>query len=154
MLFQLSLQVMEDYGNFNNVFYQLTETLIAAIGAILLLAIWKNIRNRFSDKLEEDDSQKRIDKGLLYLSLAILVWMAKGIFMLLAKGMDPIFLQAATIFFSLLNSLCFVLALFYFDHAPNFLYQNNKNVKRILLAFIGISIVSFVLFLNFDSFQN
>lgn len=53
-------------------FHILSHIFISLIGAVLLLAIWYNISERYKDMLREDDSHKRIDKGLLYLSLAIL----------------------------------------------------------------------------------
>ena len=59
-------------------FYILSHICIAFIGGILLLALWYNIRARFRQLLEEDDSQKRVDKGLLYLSCAMFVWVLSG----------------------------------------------------------------------------
>jgi len=131
-------------------FYQLTEGAIALVGALLLLFIWNNIRLRFQKKLDEDDSQKRVDKGLLYLSLAILAWVVKGFVLVFFGISNPIIYQGSLVFFSLVNSLFFVLALFYFDHAPEFLYRNKKNVFRIILGFVLISIVSFALFILYD----
>lgn len=55
-------------------FHNLTHTFISLFGAILLLAIYYNIRKHFQTILEEDDTQKRVDKGLMYLSLAMIVW--------------------------------------------------------------------------------
>ncbi len=134
-------------------FYQLTEVIISTVGALLLLLLWNNIRLRFQRKLDEDETQKRIDKGLLYLSLAILVWVVKGIVMIFWGSNNPIVYQGLLVFFSLFNSLFFVLALFHFDHAPAFLYHNTKNVFRLILGFVFISGISFVLFilLDFDS---
>jgi hypothetical protein len=59
------------------IFHTLAHLSIAFIGAILLLAIWYNIRKRFNHRLEEDDSLLRIDKGLVYLSLALFVWVGR-----------------------------------------------------------------------------
>lgn len=131
-------------------FYHLTESIIALVGAILLLFIWSNIRQRFYKRLEESENQKRVDKGLLYLSFAFLVWTVKSIVAIYLASADVVLGQAIAVFFSLANSLFFVLALFHFDHAPNFLYQNKKNVKRIIAIFVLISIVSFGLFYQFD----
>ena len=55
-------------------FHNLAHIFISFVGAILLLAIYSNIRKRFRQILEEDASQKRVDSGLLYLSLAMFVW--------------------------------------------------------------------------------
>ena len=60
-------------------FHILAQIFISLIGGVLLLAIWYNIQSRFRRQLEEDDTQKRIDKGLLYLSLAMFVWVGAGI---------------------------------------------------------------------------
>ena len=47
-------------------FHNLAHIFISFVGAILLLAIYSNIRKRFRQILEEDESQKRVDSGLLY----------------------------------------------------------------------------------------
>jgi len=57
-----------------SLFYALTHIFISLIGGVLLFAIWYNIRKRFIHLLEENESEKRIDKGLLFLSLALFVW--------------------------------------------------------------------------------
>lgn len=59
-------------------FYILAHIFISFTGALLLLAIWYNISKRFKLILQEDNSPKRVDKGLLYLSLAIFVWVLAG----------------------------------------------------------------------------
>ena len=59
-------------------FHALAHIFIALIGAILLLTIWHNIKKHYRQLLEEDNSSKRIDKGLLYLSGAVFVWVASG----------------------------------------------------------------------------
>ncbi len=59
-------------------FHILAHIIISFTGALLLLAIWYNISDRFKQILQEDNSPKRVDKGLLYLSLAIFVWVAAG----------------------------------------------------------------------------
>jgi len=59
-------------------FHNLAHTFISLIGAILLLTIHFNIRKRFKSILEEDESQNRVDKGLLHLGLAMLTWVLAG----------------------------------------------------------------------------
>jgi len=46
-------------------FHILAHILISFTGALLLLAIWYNISDRFKQILQEDNSPKRVDKGLL-----------------------------------------------------------------------------------------
>ncbi|TPN84546.1 hypothetical protein [Aquimarina algicola] len=133
-------------------FYSLAHIYISLIGGILLLAIWYNIRKRFRQFLEEDDSQKRIDKGLLYLSIALFVWVFSGTWIYLAN----LFLFEKTIvydigysLFSVLNTLALLLALFYFDFAPRFLYKNKKNTIVLMLLVIIVSAITFILIQKF-----
>ncbi len=129
-------------------FHSLAHIFIAFIGGVLLLAIWYNIKKRFKKQLEEDDSQKRIDKGLLYLSLALFVWVFSGMWMYLSNGLgfaNTILYDIGYSLFSVLNNLFLLLALFYFDFAPSFLYKNEKNTKIITILIIGVSVVTFVL---------
>lgn len=123
-------------------FHILAHTFISLIGAVLLLAIWYNIRKRFRQILEENDSQKRVDKGLLYLSLAMLVWVAAGIWQYFAYPMQgKIFYPIIISLLSIGNNLFLLLALFYFYYAPTFIYNNEKNVYKI----IGIIVITAVL---------
>ena len=62
-----------------SLFYALTHIFISLIGGVLLFAIWYNIRKRFIHLLEENESEKRIDKGLLFLSLALFVWAIQAV---------------------------------------------------------------------------
>ena len=55
-------------------FYLLSELLISLIGAFLLLAIWFAVQKNFKQKLASEISIKRLDKGLLYISLSVFVW--------------------------------------------------------------------------------
>ncbi|WP_103071893.1 hypothetical protein [Aquimarina sediminis] len=129
-------------------FYSLAHICIASIGGILLLAIWYNIRKRFKQFLEEDDSQKRIDKGLLYLSLALFVWVFSGTWIYMANLFsftDTIIYDVGYSFFSVLNTLVLLLALFYFDFAPGFLYKNKKNTIILTVLVIVVSVITFVL---------
>ncbi|MDC8000762.1 hypothetical protein POV26_06920 [Aequorivita todarodis] len=129
-------------------FYILSHICIAFIGGVLLLALWYNIRARFRQLLEEDDSQKRVDKGLLYLSLAMFVWVISGgwifggtIFNLTeTRGY-----QLAINLFSIVNNMFLLLALFYFYYAPKFIYHNKKNIKKIVIAIVFTAIITFAL---------
>ncbi|WP_062060103.1 hypothetical protein [Aquimarina longa] len=129
-------------------FYSLAHICIALIGGILLLAIWYNIRKRFSQFLEEDDSQKRIDKGLLYLSLALFVWVFSGTWIYMANlfsFQNTILYDIGYSFFSVVNTSLLLFALFYIDFAPSFLYKNKKNTL-ILIALVAIvSVLTLVL---------
>ena len=60
-------------------FHILSHIFISLIGSILLMAIWYNIRWRFKQLLSEDEPQKRIDKGLVYLSASLFVWVLSGL---------------------------------------------------------------------------
>lgn len=66
-------------------FHNLLHTCISFIGAVLLLAIYYNITKRFKEVLEEGNSIKRVDKGLLYFSFGMLVWVVSGIWALSAS---------------------------------------------------------------------
>ena len=121
-------------------FHNLAHIFISLIGATLLLAIYYNIRRRFRNILEEDDSQKRVDKGLLYLSLSMFVWVVSGAwayFGIQFGFSGSTMYQAGVNIFSIVNNTFLLLALFYFYYAPSFIYQHTKNIKII----IGISIV-------------
>ena len=138
-------------------FHILAQIFISLLGGILLLAIWYNIRKRFRKILEEDDNQKRVDKGLLYLSLAMFVWVFSGIWTYLSLAADispPLIEQVVRNLFSTLNNLFFLLALFYFYYAPSFLYKNEKNVQRLIYGILIISALSIVLFQYFGEAPN
>ncbi|MDY8134283.1 hypothetical protein [Aquimarina sp. 2201CG5-10] len=129
-------------------FYSLAHICIAFIGGLLLLAIWYNIKKRFRQFLEEDDSQKRIDKGLLYLSLALFIWVFSGTWIYLGNLFgytNTIIYDAGYSFFSVFNTLALLLALFYFDFAPQFLYKNKKNTLILFVIAIIVSVVTFIL---------
>ncbi len=133
-------------------FYSLAHICIALIGGILLLAIWYNIRKRFRQFLEEDDSQKRIDKGLLYLSLALFVWVFSGGWIYMGNLFlftDTIIYDIGYSFFSVLNTLVLIMALFYFDFAPQFLSKNKRNTLILIGIAVVVSIVTFVLIQTF-----
>jgi len=127
------------------IFHTLAHLSIAFIGAILLLAIWYNIRKRFNNRLEEDGSLLRIDKGLVYLSLALFVWVGSGTWGYLGSLWN--FSQTTTYLlgvslFSTLNNLFLLLALFYFSHAPSFIYNNEKNISKIIILILLVSVLT------------
>ncbi|MFK7785923.1 MAG: hypothetical protein AB8B56_12445 [Crocinitomicaceae bacterium] len=137
-------------------FYLLSEIFISLIGAILLLAIWSAVQRYFKNKLSHEIRVKRIDKGLLYLSLSLFVWCASASVTLLSQNISDsewILLISQNIF-SILNSLFLILAIFYFDHAPFYLYNNEKNARKAIVFLIGLSVLSFALALVFNDTTN
>ncbi|MEM6686200.1 MAG: hypothetical protein AAF617_10480 [Bacteroidota bacterium] len=129
-------------------FHNLAHIFISFIGAILLLAIYSNIRKRFRRILEEDASQKRVDSGLLYLSLAMFVWVGAGIWAYAAKDLnfsDKISYQIGVNLLSIVNNLFLLMALFYFYYAPKFIYNNIKNVKIIIGIIIAVASITLVM---------
>ncbi len=127
-------------------FYTLSHIFISLIGAILLIAIWYNIRQRFKVILEENDTQKRVDKGLLYLSFAMFVWVVSGIWAYTGQVFSFKATNAYLLgihFLSIVNNMFLLLALFYFYYAPRFIYNNKKNIKTILVVIIITSIATF-----------
>lgn len=121
-------------------FHILAHIFISFTGALLLLAIWYNISSRFKQILQEDDSPKRADKGLLYLSLAIFVWVVAGCWAYLGNEFhfsETLYYRIGNNLFSIANDLFLFLALSYSDYAPKFIYRNKKNVTRmIVLVFV------------------
>ena len=98
-------------------FHNLSHIFISLIGAILLLAIYYHIRKRFRQILEEDENQKRVDRGLLYLSLAMFVWVVSGTWAYLGSrfGFESGFIyQVVVNLLSIVNNMFLLLAIFYF----------------------------------------
>ncbi|EDP95583.1 hypothetical protein U8527_06035 [Kordia algicida OT-1] len=129
-------------------FHNLAHIFISFIGAILLLAIYSNIRKRFRQILEEDESQKRVDSGLLYLSLAMFVWVGSGIWAYASKHFEfseTMTYQIGVNLLSIVNNLFLLMALFYFYYAPKFIYNNIKNVKIIIGIIIAVASVTLVM---------
>lgn len=129
-------------------FHNLSHIFISLIGAILLLAIYYNIRKRFSQILEEDVSIKRVDKGLLYLSFGLIVWVLAGIW---AYASNHFSFESTTTYqlgvniLSTINNLFWLLALYYVYDAPKFIYRNEKNVKIIASIIIAVTIITFLI---------
>lgn len=123
-------------------FYSLAHSCIAFVGAILLLAIWYNIRKRFQSRLEEEDGQQRVDKGLLYLSGALFVWVGSGLWSWFQFVLNPTFYLLGVSLLSTLNNLFILLALFYFSHAPTFLYKNEQNTSKIMVLILLVMVIT------------
>lgn len=137
-------------------FYILSEIFISLLGAGLLFAIWTAIQNKFKYKLSHEISIKRVDKGLLYLSLSLLVWFFSGLITYLNLSIfknDWLLLVSQNIF-SIANSLFLILALFYLDNSPQYLYNNKKSIRKIILFLVALSIFSFLLSLKFGDTIN
>lgn len=135
---------MTDVAQFHN----LAHIFISFIGAILLLAIYSNIRKRFRQILEEDESQKRVDSGLLYLSLAMFVWVGSGVWAYVSKRFEfseTMTYQVGVNLLSIANNLFLLLALFYFYYAPKFIYNNTKNVKIIVGIIIAVTSITLLM---------
>lgn len=127
-------------------FHNLSHIFISLIGAILLLAIYYNIRKRFRQILEEDEKQKRVDKGLLYLSLALFVWVASGTWAFLGNryGIEGFLIYEIGVnILSIVNNMFLLLAIYYFYYAPSFIYKNERNVRIIIGIIIGVTLLTF-----------
>ena len=120
-------------------FYILAHIIISFTGALLLLAIWYNISERFQQTLQEDNLPGRPDKGLLYLSLSIFVWVLAGAWDYIGYHSGfyrNIYFHAGNNVISLTNDLFLFLALRYADHAPSFFYKNKNNSRRIVVVIV------------------
>ncbi|MCF6280321.1 MAG: hypothetical protein L3J14_08240 [Flavobacteriaceae bacterium] len=129
-------------------FHNLSHIFISLIGAVLLLAIYFNIRKRFWQILEEDESIKRVDKGLLYLSFGLLVWVFSGIWAYAANQfsfVESLTYQVGISLLSTLNNLFWLLALYYVYDAPKLIYRNEKNVKIIAIIIIIVTVITFLI---------
>lgn len=143
-------------------FYTLSHILISLIGATLLFIIYYNIRKRFQ-KLLEEESQKRIDKGLFFLGCALLAWVASGAwafisdslgFYINTTGKATYTYMVGLRLLSIVNNLFFLLALFYFNHAPSFIYKNEKNVRSIFIIITAVTLATIALSWGADNSPN
>ncbi len=126
-------------------FHILAHIIISFTGALLLLAIWFNISDRFRQILQEDNSPKRLDRGLLYLSLAIFVWVVAGCWAYLGNALgfsQTQYFRTGNNLFSITNDLFLFLALCYADHAPLFIHKNKKNSNRIVVGIFIIALLT------------
>jgi hypothetical protein len=129
-------------------FYTLAHMVISLTGALLLLAIWYNISDRFKQTLQEANSPNRLDKGLLYLSLSIFVWVIAGSWTYTGHRLQFSHLDYFYIgnnLLSLANDLFLFLALSYADHAPPFIHKNKKNSNRIIVVIVGCGLLTLAL---------
>lgn len=126
-------------------FHILAHILISFTGALLLLAIWYNISDRFKQILQEDNSPKRVDKGLLYLSLAIFVWVIAGCWAYLGNEFgfsQTLYFNTGSNLFSIANDLFLFLALCYADHAPQFIHKHKRNSTRIVVLIFILALMT------------
>ena len=110
-------------------FHILAHIITSFTGALLLLAIWYNISDRFKQILQEDNPPQRVDKGLQHLSLAIFVWVVAGCWAFLGNEFrfdQTSYFKTGNNLFSIINDLFLFLALCYADHAPEFIQKNKK----------------------------
>ena len=128
-------------------FHFLAHSGISLIGAILILAIYYNIRRRFRAQMSEDGNFLRVDKGLIFLSCALLTWVASGFWGYASALWDirPAIDIALQNVFSILNNIFFLLALYYFDHAPEFIYRNKRSRWILSLLVLAVAALSILL---------
>jgi hypothetical protein len=126
-------------------FHILAHILISFTGSLLLLAIWYNISDRFKQILQEDNSPKRVDKGLLYLSLAIFIWVIAGCWAYTGNAFQFsrfTYFRTVNNLFSITNDLFLFLALCYADHAPQFIYKHKRNSNRIVAVIFAMGLLT------------
>ncbi|WP_299109356.1 hypothetical protein [uncultured Tenacibaculum sp.] len=129
-------------------FHNLSHICISFIGAVLLLAIYYNIRKRFSAVLEEGNSIKRVDRGLLYFSFGMLVWVVSGTWAFIVNYFsfqDTLLNQIGINILSTINNLFWLLALYYVYDAPKFIYRNEKNAKIIAIIIVAVAAITLLL---------
>jgi len=137
-------------------FHNLAHVFISLTGAILLLAIYYTIKSRYLELIQEDNHHKRVDKGLLYLSLAMFVWVLSGIsayFAITQNVENTLGYQVLTHLLSISNNMFLLLALSYFAYAPTFIYRNNKNVITIIVIIALITFSTLLVSYVFGSSQ-
>jgi hypothetical protein len=128
-----------------NRFYILAHIVISFTGALLLLAIWYNINDRFKRILQEENGPKRVDKGLLHLSVAIFVWVIAGCWAYAGNEFNfahAPFFNTVNNLFSITNDLFLFFALCYADHAPQFIQKNKGNRNRIIGLIIAMALLT------------
>lgn len=124
-------------------FHVLAHIFISLIGGILLLALWFNIKEKLRRQIREEDLQIRVDKGLLNIALAVLIWVVSGCWKYMGykfQFYDSLGYNIGVNVLSILNNLFFFLALFYFYYAPSFFY-NNKKTKKIIFISAGLVLI-------------
>ena len=125
----------------------LAHIFISLIGSILLLALWVNIRRKFKNLLENDDSPTRVDRSLLNIALAIFVWVLSGIWTYIGyqfQFYESILYLIGVNLFSVINNLLLFLALFFFYYAPGFIYNNRQTRKALIILAFGVFSLSVI----------
>jgi hypothetical protein len=128
-------------------FNTLAHIFISLIGSILLLALWVNIRRKFKNILENDDSPTRVDRSLLNIALAIFVWVLSGVWTYIGyqfQFYESILYLIGVNLFSVVNNLLLLLALFYFYYAPGFIYNNRETRKILVILAFGVFFLSVI----------
>ncbi len=128
----------------HQLFYQYTEFLLSLVGGFVLWSIWQTIQQKFKQKLASEITIKRLDKGLLFISLSVFVWAFSALLGIVYQYYQiNHWIKIINLnMFSILNSLFLILALFYLDNSPSYLYNNKKSTFRIILFFVVLSIFS------------
>ncbi len=129
-------------------FHNLSHIFISLIGAILLLTIHFNIRKRFKPILDEEESQNRVDKGLLHLGLAMLTWVLAGLWAFIGAHYEfanHFSYQIGVNLFSIINNAFLLFALSYFYYAPNFINNKEKNVNLIIGLIVLVTITTMLI---------
>ncbi|MEE9439662.1 MAG: hypothetical protein V3V14_11720 [Saprospiraceae bacterium] len=129
-------------------FHNFAHIFISLVGAILLLAIYFNIRKHYRHILEEGDSFKRVDKGLLFLSFSLFVWVIAGLWAFLGYRFvftDDLLYQIGENLLSITNNMFLLFAMSYFYYAPSFIYKNEKNVRIILGIIITVTLLTLLI---------
>ena len=98
--------------------YYLLQIALSSFGLILYISASRIIRNEFGKRLNDISIQQ--DKGLIYVSYAMIVWILAGIFHFLFPGRleNQVFHNLIRSFLSSLNNMFFLLAINYFDNLP------------------------------------
>lgn len=126
-------------------FSALAHIFIALIAGVLLMALWYHIRKKFNQRLKEEEQPQRIDKGLLFLGAAVLVWALLG-------GWSRYHLENEALehgvrsLLSTTNNVFLLMALYYLNEAPLFIQRNKRNVKLIVAGLVILSLSSILLF--------
>lgn len=127
-------------------FYSLAHICISFVGSLLLLAIYFNIRSRFYALLEEENTQNRVDNGLLYLGLAVFVWVLSGLWSYMTYAwldINRMWHYLGVHLLSIANNFFLLLALYYFRYAPTFIYRNRRNTTILFLVIVAITVLTF-----------
>ena len=131
-----------------NKFYILAHIVISFTGAVLLLAIWYHINSRFKRVLQDENGPKRVDRGLLHLSIAIFVWVVSGCWAYAGTAFGfshATFFKTVNSLFSITNDLFLFFALCYADHAPQFIQKNKRNRNRVIGLFTVMALLTCII---------